>query len=36
MVFFIKGFLNIDTNTAPEKYSSLYINVFLFSIYNVG
>jgi hypothetical protein len=33
----IKGVLNIkDTNMAAEKYSRLYINVFIFRIYNMS
>jgi hypothetical protein len=36
MDFFTKYILNIsDINTAAEKYWKLYINVFIFRMYNV-
>jgi hypothetical protein len=37
MAFLIKGIFNIRyINTATEKYSGLYINRFIFTIYNMG
>jgi hypothetical protein len=37
LFIFIKDALNIrDTNMASEEYSRLYLNVFIFGIYNMG
>jgi hypothetical protein len=34
--FFIRDVLNIiDANIAAEKYSRMYINLFIFRIYNM-